>query len=250
MPIPVRDTFDSDRADLKIQVTDDGSRTLVRTGTSDSFHSGCGALSETEHVYIKNSGVLDRLRHRRPTRVLEVGLGTAMGLIATLSHAIDHDCELEYVALETDWVSASIVRMLRPYQWTKHHVLVDRFLAYRDSLSTAVAPGSYPWTFDSKRRVRIEIVDVLRWKPEDTRPFDAIYFDPFCPENAPELWTPDCFKHMRSLIDSGGSLTTYSCSRPVRDALEAGGWNVTRVPGPAGGKREVLVANPGEPSPL
>lgn len=242
MPIPVRDTFATDRDDLLVQVTDDGSLTLVRAGSRDAFHSGCGAISETRHVYLKISGVIDRIEAKRPTRVLEVGLGTAMGMLMTLDCAIKHGTELEYVALETDWISAATFDCLKPQQWVQHPELVGAYIEFRKQFSDSVDPGTYRWEVDSRRVVTIIVGDVRQWEPSDSDCFEAIYFDPFCPESAPELWTAECFRKMRSVIAADGRLTTYSCSRAVRDVMEQAAWQVDRVPGPVGGKREVIVA--------
>lgn len=244
MPIPVRETYSTDRQDLTVLVTDDGSLTLVRTGSDDAFHSGCGAASETRHVYLHNSGVVAKLRQRQPTRVLEVGLGTSMAMLMTVDVAVKHDCKLDYVAIETDWISASTLEYLHPRRWTARPEIVDSYLAFRRTLPNIVAPGTYCWQFDADRRVTIEVTDVRQWTNTTSHPFDAIYYDPFCPDSAPALWTPSCFKRMRESVSDDGRLTTYSCSRPVRTALEQAGWVVDRVPGPEGGKREVVVASP------
>ncbi|MCA9140432.1 MAG: tRNA (5-methylaminomethyl-2-thiouridine)(34)-methyltransferase MnmD [Planctomycetales bacterium] len=244
MPIPIRDTFPTDRDDLIVQVTDDGSLTLVKTTDNDAFHSGCGALAETDHVYCKGSGVADRLARRQHTRVLEVGLGTAMGMLLTVDAAIASGTSLEYVAIETDWISGSTLQYLRPRDWVAKTDLVDAYMDFRKTLPDVVPGGTYRWCVDSQRLVTIEVADVRQWSLSAEGQFDAIYYDPFCPESAPDLWTPSSMKAMRGLIAADGKLATYSCSRTVRNALEQSGWGVARVPGPIGGKREVIVATP------
>ena len=244
MPIPVRLTYPTDREDLLVQVTDDGSRTILKKGGSDAFHSGCGAVSETRHVYLENSRVAMRLRSRRPTRVLEVGLGSAMAMLMTLDLALARDADLDYVALETDWIGSTTLECLNPRDWVDCPEIVDSYLLFRNSLPPVVRPGAYVWCFDSRRRVRIHVVDLRDWSNASDPNFDAIFYDPFGPESVPQLWTSACFANMRSVIDPDGRLTTYSCSRPVRVSMEQSGWHVQRVPGPAGGKRQVVVASP------
>ena len=53
-----------------MQVTDDNSRTLIDPVTGVAFHSASGALAETRHVYLNNSGVKERLSQGDPTAVL------------------------------------------------------------------------------------------------------------------------------------------------------------------------------------
>lgn len=244
MPIPVRQTFPTQRNDLQIQVTDDGSLTLIRTKTDDSFHSGCGAVSETRHVYLQNSGTARRLADGLPTRVLEVGLGTAMAMLMTVDAATKADCELEFHAIETDWIDVDTFNQLRPDAWVQDPSIVESYRRFRQALPDRVTAGAYHWECDPKRNVTIHVCDVLDWNAEATKRFDAIYFDPFCPASAPELWSERCFRKMHRVAESECQLTTYSCSRAVRDTLAAAGWNPMRVPGPTEGKREVLVATP------
>ena len=95
MPIPIRETFSTDRNDLMVQITDDGSLTLVKTGSDDAYHSGCGAATETRHVYLEISGIIDRLRDRQPSRVLEIGLGTSQAMLMTIDAAIENDATIQ-----------------------------------------------------------------------------------------------------------------------------------------------------------
>lgn len=244
MPIPIRESFPTDRPDLMAQVTDDGSITLVRSGTSDAFHSGCGAASETRHVYLENSGVADRLRTGTATRVLEIGLGTGMALLMTADLAARHHAALQYVAFEIDWLAASTVAFLKPHHWVDEGGVADAYLDYRRSLPTLPSEGEYRWQYGTTVEATFRIGSVLQWNVATDACYHAIYYDPFCPDSAPELWTQSSFATMRDLIHPEGRLTTYSCSRRVRDAMEQAGWEVRRVAGPIGGKREVLVATP------
>lgn len=244
MPIPVRATYPTDRDDLIAQVTDDGSLTLVKMGSNDAFHSGCGAVAETRQVYLSGSGVASRLAEQRSTRVLEIGLGTSMAMLMTVDASLTNGAPLEYVAIETDWIGAATLEFLKPRDWVVQPDLVDEYLDFRNVLPDNVPPGSYPWRFDQDRLITIEVADVRDWNRGADHSFDAIYYDPFCPESAADLWTTASMKAMRDLISDDGKLATYSCSRPVRTALEQAGWDVARVPGPKGGKREVIVASP------
>lgn len=244
MPIPVRATYPTDRDDLIVQVTDDGSLTLVRTGSNDAFHSGCGAVTETQHVYLSGSGVVSRLAEQRSTSVLEIGLGTSMAMLMTVDAALTNDAPLEYVAIDTEWIGAATLECLKPRDWVRQPDLVDDYLDFRSGLPDVVPHGNYRWRIDRNRLITIVVTDVRDWNLRVSHRFDAIYYDPFCPESAPDLWTTASMKAMRKLIRDDGKLATYSCSRPVRTALEQAGWDVARVPGPKGGKREVIVASP------
>jgi tRNA U34 5-methylaminomethyl-2-thiouridine-forming methyltransferase MnmC len=71
---------------------------------------------------------------------------------------------------------------------------------------------------------------------------DVVYFDAFAPEKQPELWAKEFFLRIYEAMSEGGVLTTYCAKGVVRRMLQEVGFNVERLQGPAGGKREVLRA--------
>lgn len=100
VPPPHRNRWPTGSAAWQWELTDDGSRTLWNAQLNESFHSGCGAVSETLIVYLNNSQVLARLRHAMPCAVLEYGLGTATGLLLTAAVAEHYHTPLVFTALE------------------------------------------------------------------------------------------------------------------------------------------------------
>jgi tRNA U34 5-methylaminomethyl-2-thiouridine-forming methyltransferase MnmC len=66
-----------------LQTTRDGSDTLYSVEFQQTFHSIPGALTETEYVFVKGTGVADRLRQGQASRILEVGFGTGLNFLAT-----------------------------------------------------------------------------------------------------------------------------------------------------------------------
>ncbi len=243
MPIPVRELSPSLDARYQILTTDDGSRTLVETQNNDSFHSGCGALAETKHVYVKNSGVLGRIQAHRSTAILEVGVGTAMGMLCTLDAAISCDTPMVYVGLETHWITAELLGQLAPQSWVENGSLVTQYLEWRSRFPDEVIDGDYVWQIDATKKITIRVGNAIHWVPSHHDRFDAIYFDPFAPATAAELWSVPMLSKMRQVLNPGGHFVTYCVNRQVRDTLVEAGFNVTRVAGPVGGKREVLLAS-------
>ena len=244
----IRQRLPTAESGVVVQVTDDGSRTLVRTGDhgqrEDAYHSASGAVAETRHVYLENSGIADRLRRGQPASVLEVGLGTGMGMLMSLEAAIRGGAPLRFVALENRWLPAAMLHQLEPACWVRDGELASRFLQWRDGLPETVPAGRYRWSIDPQREVEVHVADARHWTPEAGERFDAIYFDPFAPATDPELWQRPVLERMRRALSAGGRLTSYCVSRPVREAFASAGFAVERVPGPPGGKREVLVARP------
>ncbi|TWU42976.1 bifunctional tRNA (mnm(5)s(2)U34)-methyltransferase/FAD-dependent cmnm(5)s(2)U34 oxidoreductase [Novipirellula aureliae] len=236
-----RSTLPTDRDDLRIQVTDDTSYTLIRIGSDVTYHSSSGAMAETKHVYLGNSGIAARLRAGKASNVLEVGLGTGMSMLMTVDLAVQTDAPLDYVAIEWDLLSESILRGLKPETWLQDGSLANEYLSWRSRLGAAELPSTHTWHAGEKQRVTIHCIDAEQFNgtPEQ---FDGIYFDPFAPEVSPGLWELPVLERMFDVLKSGGTLVTYCVKRQVRDRLAAVGFSVQKSPGPPAGKREVLIA--------
>lgn len=229
---------------LDIQITDDGSRTLIQTDTGVAFHSGSGAITETRHVYLENSGVATRLRDGRSTSVLEIGLGTGMGLLITLDLAVHMSTPLYYLAVDQQLLSADLLRQLNLGCHLMDPNMSVRFLEWRKSLGGDVSDGRYQWTPDECVRSDIWVTDAREISKNDAAAdsFDAIYFDPFAPEVNPGLWESSYLSQLHSMLTDEGCLVTYCVSRQVRESLQSAGFQTRRVKGPRGGKREVMIA--------
>lgn len=210
--------------------------------TGVAFHSASGALAETKHVYLSNSGVARRLESGEQTSVLEVGLGTAMGMLVTVDLAVTNGASVNYLALERQWLSADVIRQLQIGHWVVNQAIAESYLHWRSTLPESVPEGVYQWSPTDEVSVAVQVGDALDWRPEQEGCFDAIYFDPFAPEENAELWTCDYLRRMRAALADDGKLTTYCVSRLVRDNLVAAGLSVDVVAGPPGGKRNVLIA--------
>ena len=73
--------------------------------------------------------------------------------------------------------------------------------------------------------------------------FDLVYFDAFAPEKQPEMWSEELFRNIYAGMNTDGILTTYCAKGVIRRLLQAVGFTVERLPGPPGGKREILRAS-------
>lgn len=69
---------------------------------------------------------------------------------------------------------------------------------------------------------------------------DAWFLDGFAPAKNPELWDPALLAQVARHTRPGGSFATYTAAGPVRRALEAAGFAVTRIPG-FGRKRHMSI---------
>ncbi|HRQ10069.1 MAG: tRNA (5-methylaminomethyl-2-thiouridine)(34)-methyltransferase MnmD [Trueperaceae bacterium] len=223
-------------------VTEDGSRTLssARGAAYKSLH---GALSEAHAVYLEGSGMAARLADGRAGRVLEVGFGAGLNFLVTAAAAQAASAPLEYVALELAPPSADTLRELRYAELLAPSTVTDALVAWRAGLGEIVASGRHVFEHG---RVRLELFvgDALSpaWEVGSNWRADAIYHDAFSPSEQPELWSPEFLARLAGRLAAGGALVSFTVAGDVRRALESQGLSVSKVGGPEGGKREVLVA--------
>ena len=239
---PPRKTIPIHDHHLVVQITDDQSRTLINPSSAVAYHSASGAIEETRHVYLGNSGVADRLSLGLATSVLEIGLGTGMSMLLTLDAALAAGTPMDFTAIESQWLAADVLRKLNLGEHLDDPSIATRFLQWRESLGQQLRQGAYRWQVGPEQRVTVHHQDAIGWEVGATSLYDAIYFDPFAPDATPELWRTEFLSSMHGLLQDGGRLVTYCVNRKVRDDFASVGFNVQRVPGPTGGKREVLIA--------
>jgi tRNA U34 5-methylaminomethyl-2-thiouridine-forming methyltransferase MnmC len=187
-----------------------------------------GAISESEHVFIKEGFA----RLSKPKiKVLECGFGSGLNALLTLREAIARNIETDYHGIELNPISEEIWSALN-YNQVGLVELKPFFQAMHE------APWEKPCQIHPLFRLSKHKANLL-----STRlglEFDLVYFDAFGPVTQPELWTKEIFEKIYNSMASGGVLTTYSCKGDVRRAMTAIGFNVEKPEGPPG-KRSMLV---------
>lgn len=276
---PQRPLFPTVWPDLQIMLTDDGSRTLFDSRLGETYHSGCGALAECLVVYLRNSGVESRLQQASseqsassgdPVRILELGFGTGMAFLLTAAAACAYACPLEYTSIENRLLPREILAELKigqailgaiqaghlPTAFAVAERLEAEWLEFRASLPSDPIDHEITWVANKHLRLRLILSDaqhflacsstpsdeVLSAPNVDATHFDAIYYDAFSPSSNPVLWSDELLQATHNQLRPEGNLVSYCVSGPVRRSLQRAGFQVSRLPGPPGGKREVLLA--------
>lgn len=248
-------------ANVDVRVTADGSKTLYSAAYGQTFHSDKGALAEARHVFVEGSALPFRLRAKDRVRVLEVGFGTSLNFLLSAQLASEHPTTLEYFALEKTLLPKEVLEPLDYQQLLTDSVgneLWSRLLAWRQHLNVNRVVTRSAFCFDW-RNVQLKVLvgdardrildlgHVVRGDVSDAAGdyhnlMDVIYHDAFSFDANSELWSEAFLRHLYNVLTSGGVLTTYSVKGVVRKRLAAAGFTVNKVPGPLGGKREMLVA--------
>ncbi len=246
MPIPDRLRVLCVDPQFRLLETDDGSWTLENVSDGDTFHSGCGAREECRHVYLENSGVGDRLRRGQPTRVLEMGLGTATAFVLTAALAKRHAAQLHYTAIEQALLNTGVLKqiLLSPQQWPADDVetcleIASQLISFLDRRNHAI--DSHHFQLCASITLQLLETDILKHVRMPDGPFQGIYFDPFSPRSNPQLWQEDFLERITKALAIDGKLVSYCVNSQVRRTFTSLGFVAHRVPGPVGGKREVLV---------
>ena len=218
---------------MKLEQTADGSYTLYVPELDEHYHSVKGALTESQHIFIDMG-----LKHSTvpSPHILEIGLGTGLNCFLTLLTAEETERHIHYTGIERYPLDMETISKLDyPSLIHKGHE-TDYFAIHQT-----------PWEKD---------VELSPWftlhKLEGDftcytfdKGYDIIYFDAFAPEKQPEMWEQSLFDKLYHILNEGGILTTYCAKGVVRRMLQTAGFKVERLPGPPGGKREILRATKG-----
>ena len=224
--------------------TDDGSRTLRYVDSKVTWHSESGALAESKLVFLQNSGVEERLQNGEPTKVLEIGFGTGLNFWLAASVAINHGTRLQYTSLEPRLLDHSIVSELQHRLISDCQPAAERFFkVFREFDSKTNAALSVEENDVELRILRYELVEFFAKSDYTSQRFDAIFHDPFGPDDEADLWTEEVFHRLHQMLQSDGRLVTYCVKSEIQRRLKSVGFKVTKTRGPIGGKREVLFAS-------
>ncbi|WP_397362162.1 tRNA (5-methylaminomethyl-2-thiouridine)(34)-methyltransferase MnmD [Olleya sp. R77988] len=221
-----------------IEITKDGSSTLVHPKYQAHYHSIYGAIEESNHVYI-NAGLLYFLSSEKrqdilqSCSILELGFGSGLNAFNTLLKTEALPVNINYLGIETDPVPIDVIKKLNYPELLQANEKQELF----DNMHTVSWEDVHQITssFSLEKR-QLDI-----FKLEADNQFDLVYFDAFGPGAQPELWTEPIFKIMYRALKKGGVLITYCSQGAARRAMISVGFTVSRLPGPPN-KRHILRA--------
>ena len=204
----------------------------VSTRFDDPYYSIENGLAETRYVFLTGNGLPERFRDG--FRIMELGFGTGLNLLATLElwRMSETPGRLLFTTFEAFPLSgedmrraqagfpelASITAELAPF-WQKGARAFDL-----PDLSFRMIEG-----------------DARETLPQLDVQADAWFLDGFSPAKNPELWEPELLRGVAAHTAPGGTAATYSAAGAVRRALDAAGLVTERVPG-YGRKRHMTIA--------
>jgi len=215
-----------------IQQTEDGSQTIAVPDMQLSYHSRHGAVQESMHVFI-NAGLKPILSTKETIHIFEMGFGTGLNALLTLQQAMQAQQKIYYKTIEFFPLEEVVYTQLNYTTQLTDKTLQPSFISMHNC----------SWEKDAFIQPLFTLhkstASLLNFSTDQF--FDLIYFDAFDPAAQPELWTQPIFEKMFRMLLPGGLLVTYSSKGIVRRALQAAGFTVEKLKGPAG-KREMVRA--------
>ncbi len=227
---------------MKVVLTSDGSRTLFCDRAGECFHSESGALSESQTVFLENSGVRRRMGEGKATRILEIGFGTGLNFLLTADQALAYNVTLDYTAIDTELVPPSLLAELGYEAFLQNPSLLTTL---REHLGQAHGETEKTVKFDPRVQLRLLLgraESLIASDQFSQQTLDCVYLDAFSPSASPALWTADFLAGLYNLLVGEGTLVTYCVKSEIQKRLRAAGFTVNCLPGPQGGKRQVLRA--------
>ena len=192
-------------------LTADRSETYLNEEVGECYHSLKGAAEEATQKYVIPCKIKE-LAKTGKIRILDVcfGLGYNSAMAISIALEENHQCEIEVIGLEYDPEIINKIQEVSPP--------ITFFSHYKK-----LTPTNLEFQH-GKVKVKVLLGDANETAKQLTENhFDAIFFDPFSPKTAPEMWQVHLFQEMWRGMKSNGILATYSCARMARGNIAAAG---------------------------
>lgn len=195
----------------------------------DIYFSRQGGTEETRHVFLGNNNLPERF----PTEsgdwftIGETGFGTGLNFITTLHvwRETPRASRLHFISVEKYPVAPDALKaLLLPLR--DELPAIDEFLAQYHSL----VPGWNRFSFNDAE-LSLYIGDALAGLNDIDGIIDAWYLDGFTPAKNEDLWHPDVYHTMARLSHWGTTVATFTAALPVREGLNAAGFQAGKCPG-------------------
>jgi tRNA U34 5-methylaminomethyl-2-thiouridine-forming methyltransferase MnmC len=214
---------------IKIIITDDGSHSLLNEAMDETYHSRHGAVQESRHVFIEQ-GFHAFVKAQKPKSIsiLEVGLGTGLNALLTLTEAIENEIVVDYTSLETFPLGQEVWKNLNYHD--PHNLFKELHQADWDKKCDIHTYFKLLKVRKSLQAVHLGLLS-----------YDVIYFDAFAPNKQPEMWEFPILEKVVKTMQSGSMFVTYCAKGQLKRDLKSLGLIVESLPGPPG-KREMVRA--------
>lgn len=204
-----------------IQITNDGSTTMLLPEKGITYHNTSGAIGESLHVFI-DAGLryIHKSQPLANIRVFEMGFGTGLNALLSWQFALQNQISINYTALELYPILTEETTQLN---FGEQLQMTDGFKQLHHCTWNKANELDIHFTLTKKQQSLLDISDNER--------YNLIYFDAFAPNDQPELWTKAIFEKMYQMLLPNGVLVTYCSKGDVKRTMKAVGFTVERLKG-------------------
>lgn len=197
---------------MKKIITRDNSESFLNEEVGESYHSFTGGVEEALKKYAIPCKIRE-LAKRGKLKILDICFGMGYNSAMAVSEALEENpnCEIEVIGLEYDPEIIKKIQEVNPEIafFIHYKKLTPEKLEFKEgNVSVKVLLG------DAREEI----------KKLGSNHFDAVFFDPFSPKTAPEMWQVSFFKEVHRVMKITGILATYSCARMARENMLTAGF--------------------------
>lgn len=204
-----------------IQLTDDGSTTIVLPEKGITYHNTSGAIGESLHVFI-DAGLQYILttENLKKIAIFEMGFGTGLNALLTWQYAQHQQLKINYTAVELYPLTTEEITKLN---YAEQLQMPTEFIQIHQSTWKEMVVLDTNFTLYKSNQSLLHF--------STTQQYNLIYYDAFAPDNQPELWTKYVFEKLYNMLLPNGILVTYCSKGDVKRTLKSVGFVVERLKG-------------------
>ena len=207
-----------------ICITNDGSSTIFLPDFNEYYHSKYGAVSESEHVFIKNGFYFWKKENpnKKYCNIFEVGFGTGLNAFLTYNESkLILDTKLMYTSVEPYPLKLSEI----------HKLNYSKKLDDNDKIFNFIHQSKWnsPVQLSKNFTITKSISTVQNFNIEINQ--DIIYFDPFCYRVQPEMWSKKIINQIVNSMSKNSVFVTFSSMNILFDLLKDLKLDVQKIPG-------------------
>ena len=217
---------------MKIQITKDGSHTIVSDKFGELYHSHNGSFQEANHIFIQH-GIANK--KEKEIVVFEMGFGSGLNAILSYFFAKENNLKVNYITIEAFPLKNETVQKLNYNDFIKEK---DFELIFNKLHQVSWNEKHQISNFFDFYKINKKIEDI---EVDNMRKVDIIYYDAFAPNTQANLWEKEVLTKMYKLLKPKGFLITYCAKGIFKRTLKKIGFKVEALPGPIG-KREITRA--------
>ena len=239
---------------MEFVITQDGSPTLFDFHYKEHHHSMIGAYTEARYKFIEESlPVIKNLvrNNKKEIRLLDLPFGLGYNFVALLKYLKEETGEIKEKTFKISCFACEkdkeVIKKIS--EFPLEHELKNYFRLLEKLVHTNLSDNKIQ---GEDFRLSLFLGDLLDFLPRLSEShkenFDLIFYDPFSPRTAPELWSKEnVLKYFYELLDENGLFITYTASNKVRKGLLELGFEIypsspigRKMPGTLASKSKLL----------